>query len=189
MQGLRSSPFNESQKGRVLRKERYLIPLVLVAVVAIGSAILFALYETNFQPHMFRGAYASYSGTSLIPGFSPVNTTRIYKVLDFNATSVEMLITSYLGTIQLQATAWEPYSANTRLHSSGQVFVKEYRTTQLVNGKTYQNLVADVYVEGNSTTTYYYVSRTAAFPVEIVTNAGLLTIELTLAKTNVHWVM
>jgi len=103
--------------------------------------------------------------------------------MDSNASSVKTQITSYLGTVRIQATSWEPYSAFDR-HNSGEVFVMEYVTAQLVNGRTFPNLIAYEYVHGNSTVTYYYDSLTAIFPIKIVTEAGTFTVELTLASTN-----
>ncbi len=175
-----------SLENRTHRKTHYLVPLILIAVIALGSETLVTAYAANLQPRLFKGAYFAYSGTTSISGLGPVNSTRTYQVLDFNTTAVKMLITSQLGKIQLQAISWEPYSTYTRLHTSGEVFVKVYTATLLLNGKMYRDLIADVYSEGNSTTTYYYISGTAAFPIEIVTNAGYLTVELTLVSTNTH---
>jgi hypothetical protein len=174
----------KSSQGRISPKTLHLLSLVLIAVTAFGSVIFLTVYLANFRPQVFKGAYAVYSGTAFISGVSPLNTTRTYEILDSNATFVKMQITTYLGTVRLQATSWEPYSAFTRLHSSGEVFVREYSAVLLINGRTYPNLIADEYVRGNSTVTYYYDSLAATFPIEIVTNAGTFTIELKLASTN-----
>jgi len=174
----------KSSQGRISPKSQYLLTSILIVTMVLGSAIFLMVYPANFQPQLFRGAYAMYSGTTLISGVTPLNTTRTYEILDSNASSVKMQITSYLGTVRIQATSREPYSAFDRLHNTGEVFVREYVTAQLVNGRTFPNLIADEYVHGNSTVTYYYDSLTAIFPIKIDTDAGTLTVELALASTN-----
>ncbi len=170
--GLRTSP-----------KMQSLITLILITAAAIGS-VVFTLHQANFQPQLFRGAYAMYSGTALFSGAGPINTTRTYKILDFNSTSVETQITTRLGAAQFQSTVWEPYSLFDRLHNNGEVLVREYATNKLISGKTYPNLIADEYAARNSTTTYYYNSLIATFPIQIVTSSGAFTVDLRLVSTN-----
>jgi len=171
--GVRTSP-----------RMQYSLPLILIASTALGPAIFLAVHPINFEPQLFRGAYATYSGTTSIPGLGSVNTNRTYEILDSNATFVKMQTTSYLGMIRLEATSWEHYSPYERLHSTGEVLVREYTAAQSVNGRSYPSLIVNEFTNGNSTTTYFYDSLTATFPIEIVTSAGGLSIELMLTGTN-----
>lgn len=184
----RSIASNEGQADPPSRSVRYSTPLLVVIIAAIGLALLYSGYEANTPPQLLKGAFATYSGTIVVAGLGSVNANRTYQVIDFNGTSAELSMTTYFGQVRLQTTSWEPYSAHHRLHLAGEAFVKEYYAIQVPVGKTYRNLIAEEYVQGNLTTIYYYVSNIAQFPIEIVSK-GSLNIQLTLAITNMRGLM
>ncbi|MDE1852522.1 MAG: hypothetical protein KGI38_02110 [Thaumarchaeota archaeon] len=176
---------DEGQTDPRSRSVRYSTPLLIVIIAAIGFALLYSGYEANTLPQLQRGTFATYSGTIMAAGLGSVNASRTYQVIDFNGTSTELSITTYFGQVPLRVTSWEPYSAHHRLHLAGEDFVKEYYATQVLVGKTYRNLIAEEFVQGNLTIIYYYVSNTAPFPIQIVAT-GSLNLQLTLSITNMR---
>jgi len=166
-------------------RRNVLVALVVIIVVGgLGSAYALGAFNQSQKPSwLFQGAYVTYQGKTQVL-LSTINVTVRFQILSFNSSKVQILEYYSVGGSTNQTTTWYPYSQKGP-YNLGQTCMTSTTTTRLVNGMTYNGLIAEKCTADTTTTTDYYASENAPFAVERVITFDSLSVDLVVTSTNI----
>ena len=166
-----------------------IIAVAIIAVVA-GALLVYWWYSRSQTAWLFKGAYATYEGTTTV-SFIPVNMTVREEVVDYNSTHAQVLVfmrmeSSLTGPIEQQNTSWIDLRKNEH-EIEGATLTRTYEDHVYIEGLGTRLCTIYEYMDDNSTWTYY-IDKAIGWPVKlklVTTGLGAFSLDLILKETNI----
>lgn len=183
-------------KNEAKPKNRFKIAVIAVAVIAVVIGALFIGFLSSRpqgQPvWLFKGAYATYKGTTSIM-FVNFSFTLRQEVVDFNATHAEILTrvsmeSSLSEPVENESTVWVDLSKNMYVIENA-TLVSSYEGNVYFEGLGNRNCVIYEY-ETDGPTITIYVDKVIGWPLKMkISMTGedslSLNLDINMVETNI----